>query len=167
MARQIHHIGYVVENLEAAIEKWEAVTGFTFTPICHFRSKNWVDNGVEGPQEHDARVAFTRQGPPFIELTAIHGSGSDSPHIHSIEQGEGYHHLAFMNEGTPEECLAELGRLGVESNGVALDENDRPLFFFTDKKDLGGARLEMCFPGEQLLVREDNGQILDFEVGFN
>lgn len=152
--RLIDHIGVLVENLEEAIVKWEAATGYTFSPIGRYRTDRYRDHSNMEPHEHDARIAFSHQGPPFIELMEFHGEGT-----HSATEGEGFHHFGFLDYPDAHEKMAEMEAIGFRRDGESLDENGRTILWFTDKRDLNGIRLEYVSTTPQPVVADDGGEL--------
>src|SRR5690606_516243 len=108
----IDHIGFLVENLEEAIERWSIATGYTFSPIARYRTQSWIDDSNPEPHWHDARISFSKEGSPAIELMEFHGEGT-----HSAKEGEGFHHIAFMNVTDIEERKEQMAQLGFSNNG--------------------------------------------------
>jgi catechol 2,3-dioxygenase-like lactoylglutathione lyase family enzyme len=147
----IHHIGILVENIEEAITRWESVTGYTFGPIERYRTNWWVDDTNDGePHFHDARISFSAEGPPYIELMEFHGEGT-----HSRREGEGFHHFGFLDYPDVEGRMKELAQIGVGHNGEARTEDGRVILWFTEKKDLDGIRLEYVSSDPQPIVADD------------
>jgi catechol 2,3-dioxygenase-like lactoylglutathione lyase family enzyme len=148
--RLIDHIGILVENLEEAIEKWQRATGYTFGPIGRYRTERYRDHSNPEPHWHDARIAFSQQGPPFIELMEFHGEGT-----HSAKEGEGFHHFGFLDYPDAHEKIAEMEAAGFRHDGESLDEQGRTILWFTDKRDLNGVRLEFVAAVPQPVVADD------------
>ena len=157
--RLIDHIGLIVPNLEAAIERWQTVTGYTFSPIARYRTSHYVDASNPEPHFHDARISFSLEGPPYIELMEATGSGT-----HSLQEA-GVHHFGFSRVAELVEERERLQELGIRSDGASLDCEGRPLLWFTDKRDLDGIRLEFVAPQEQPVVRDDGGELWRTEDG--
>ncbi|MBV7699423.1 VOC family protein [Streptomyces sp. TRM70350] len=149
----IHHVALLVPNLEAAISEWSAATGYTFSEIARYRTDRYCDKSNPEPHHHDARISFSKEGPPFIELMEFHGSGT-----HSIAQGEGFHHLGFLDHPDPEGRLADLAALGIEDDGMALAPDNSILLWFTSKKHLNGMRLEYVSTAPQPIVKDDGSE---------
>ncbi|HEY4224338.1 MAG TPA: VOC family protein [Pseudolysinimonas sp.] len=145
----IDHVGILVPDLEEAIERWSAATGYTFSPIARYRTPRYSDHSDATPHFHDARMSFSRQGPPQIELLEVTGSGTHGP------EQLGIHHLGFRGIDDPAQRLAELEVLGLRSDGLSLDEQGRLLLCFTDKRDLDGIRLELISPLRGPVVADD------------
>jgi catechol 2,3-dioxygenase-like lactoylglutathione lyase family enzyme len=139
----IDHVGVLVADLEAAIERWSKVLGYSFTEILHYRTDAYVDSGIPAPHHHDARIAFSLEGPPFIELMEFTGEGTHAP-----AQGEGFHHLGFMVDDAAAH-RDQLAALGVGSDGASLDPDGRPILWFTERRDLHHMRLEFVGQGQQ------------------
>lgn len=149
----IDHIGILVPNLEEAIQRWTAVTGYTFSPIARYRTSRYCDHTDREPHDHDARISFSLEGPPRIELMEVTGEGTHGP------AQVGVHHLGINGIADPEGRRDELAALGIEEDGVSLDAEGRILLFFTEKQSLDGVRLEFVstLPGP---VVADDGSAL-------
>jgi catechol 2,3-dioxygenase-like lactoylglutathione lyase family enzyme len=149
----IDHVGILVADLEDAIERWSAATGYTFSPIARYRTSRYSDLSDPTPHDHDARMSFSREGQPKIELLEVVGSGTHGP------DQLGMHHLGFRGIDDPALRLAELERLGIGSDGLSRDENGQLLLCFTDKRDLDGIRLELISPLRGPVVADDGRQL--------
>jgi catechol 2,3-dioxygenase-like lactoylglutathione lyase family enzyme len=145
----IDHIGILVPDMEEAIERWSAATGYTFSPITRYRTPRYVDHSDPEPHFHDARMSFSREGNPKIELLEVTGTGTHGP------AEVGIHHLAFRGFDDPTERLAELAEHGIRDDGRSLDEDGAVLLCFTDKRDLDGIRLELISPRRGPVVADD------------
>jgi hypothetical protein len=132
----IDHIGILVPDLEAAIVRWSQTTGYTFSPIARYRTHHYIDASQPDPHFHDARIAFSKEGSPRIELMEATGTGT-----HGSDQ-LGIHHFGFIGVQDAEGRATELKDLGVAVDGCALDDDGRILLFFTEKSALDGIRLE-------------------------
>lgn len=158
--RPIEHVGVLVTDLEAAIGRWEAVTGYTFGPIVRYRTQTYCDSSNEDPHFHDARIAFSHDGPPRIELMEVTGNGTHGP------AEVGVHHLAFRGV---EDAAAEIVRLadaGVGVDGRSLGADGEPILWFTDKTDLEGVRCEFITTVPGPLVADDGSALpIDPETG--
>jgi catechol 2,3-dioxygenase-like lactoylglutathione lyase family enzyme len=152
--RLIDHIGVLVENLEEAIDKWQRATGYTFGEIGRYRTERYRDHSNNEPHAHDARIAFSHEGPPFIELMEFHGEGT-----HSAKEGEGFHHFGFLDYPNAHERIAEMAAAGFRHDGESLDESGRTILWFTDKRDLNGVRLEFVDPAPQPVVADGGGEL--------
>ena len=149
----IEHVGILVPNLEEAIERWSSATGYTFSPIARYRTDRYVDHTSPEPHPHDARISFSKEGPPRIELMEFTGVGT-----HSAAQA-GVHHFGFQGIDDVAGRIAELAALGIAHDGESLTEDGRMHLCFTDKKDLDGVRLELIAPFAGPLVADDGSAL--------
>jgi catechol 2,3-dioxygenase-like lactoylglutathione lyase family enzyme len=148
----VEHIGILVDDLEAAIDRWSRATGYTFSPIVRYRTDRWVDSSDPAPHPHDARIAFSLEGPPRIELMEVTGFGA----LGSSERG--VHHFGFAGVDIAGRVDA-LEAQGVGHDGHALDAQDRMLVCFTDKHALDGVRLELVSPLPNPIVADDGSEL--------
>lgn len=157
----IEHIGILVPDLEEAIARWSAATGYTFSPIARYRTSNYTDH--TGPEHfHDARISFSKEGGPRIELMEVTGDGTHGP------AETGIHHLGFTGV---EDCagrMRELDERGIGHDGVAYDDEGRILLWFTEKSALDGIRLEFVSPLPGPTVADDGSALwIDPATGRN
>src|SRR5690625_1745386 len=148
-AQLIDHIGILVPDLEVAIKRWSAATGYHFSPIARYRTDRYLDHACEALRHHDVRLSFSLEGSPRIELMEATGEGTHGP------DELGVHHFGFNGVADPAKRRDELAALGVGSDGVSLDEDGRMLLFFTDKNALDGVRLEFVSPLRGPIVADD------------
>ena len=119
MLQKIHHLGYAVEDLEAASRLYRERFGARLE-----EPEMVADQGV--------RAAMFRVGESRIEL--LEPTGPDTPVGKFLaKRGEGLHHVAFQVEDI-EAALGELGRNGVE----LIDEEPRV--------GAGGTRMAFVHP---------------------
>ena len=119
MLQKIHHLGYAVEDLEAASRLYRERFGARLE-----EPEVVADQGV--------RTAMFRVGESRIEL--LEPTGPDTPVGKFLaKRGEGLHHVAFQVEDI-EATLGELGRDGVE----LIDEEPRV--------GAGGTRMAFVHP---------------------
>jgi catechol 2,3-dioxygenase-like lactoylglutathione lyase family enzyme len=149
----IDHIGILVPDLEEAIERWSAATGYTFSPIARYRTSRYRDRHCSALHDHDARISFSLEGPPRIELMEATGEGTHGP------AQLGVHHFGFNGVADPEGKMTELASLGIGDDGVSLDEDDRILLWFTDRAALDGVRLEFVSPLPGPVVADDGSAL--------
>ncbi len=133
----VHHIGILVDDLEAAIERWSAATGYRFSPIGRYRTDRWVDSSDPSPHPHDARFAISYEGLPRIELLETTGAGTHAP------SQVGPHHIAFLGIDDVAGERARIEALGFATDGSNTDEVGRPLLFFTTPVPAIGTRIEL------------------------
>lgn len=106
MLRRVHHLGYAVEDLEAAARFYQA----------HFGMKPTEPETVE---EQGVRTVAFGVGESAVEL--LEPTRSDSPVGKFLEKrGEGFHHTAFEVDDL-EAALARLKESGAE----LIDEEPR------------------------------------------
>lgn len=155
----IDHIAFLVPDLEAAIERWSAVTGYTFSPIGRYRTRDYRDHSDPEPHFHDSRISFSREGPPFIELMSISGTGTHGP------DELGPHHIAFRGIADVPGRIAECAALGIRQDGQAVMPDGRTHLWFTDKRDLDGIRLEFIAPFAGPTVADDGSPLWTDQSG--
>jgi len=151
----INHIGILVPDLEEAIERWSAATGYSFSPIARYRTDGYSDHSCEVPHHHDARMSFSLEGDPRIELMEATGEGTHGP------AEVGVHHFGFNGVADPASRMAELAGLGIGADGVSVDDEGRMLLFFTQKDALDGVRLEFVSPRRTPVVADDGSELPD------
>lgn len=148
--KTIHHIGFLVENLEAAVDRWQRVTGYTFQAAARYRTERWEDSSESGLHHSDVRLAFSLDGPPHIELMEFTGAGT-----HSRALGVGVHHFGFADIPDVDAQLAHLRDLGIGIDGRTLSEDERSILAFIDPADFLGVRLEYVGRDPQPIVSDD------------
>lgn len=149
----IHHIGILVPDIEAGIERWSKALGYTFSPIVRYRTDRYADHTDQTPHHHDARMSFSREGTPHIELLEVTGHGTHGP------DQLGIHHLGIRGVEDPEARLEKLAALGIGSDGKSFDEQGRLLLCFTDKSALDGIRIELVSPLPGPAVADDGRRL--------
>ena len=154
MLRQtIDHVGILVPNLEEAISRWSQVTGYTFSPIARYRTDNYSDYFDKTPHFHDARISFSLEGPPRIELMEVTGLGT-----HGVEQ-LGFHHLGFMGVEDCQGKMDQLAAMGISDDGVSRNDAGDILLWFTDKFAMDGIRLEYVSPLLAPVMADDGSEL--------
>lgn len=153
----IEHVGILVPDLEEGIRRWSHATGYTFSPIRRYRTERYVDHSDGTPHFHDARISFSLEGPPRIELMEVTGTGTHGP------AEVGIHHLGMRGIDDP---VGRASMLGLAHDGVSVDDEQRALLCFTDKRELDGIRLEFIAPLPGPLVSDSGAALpLDPESG--
>jgi len=148
MPGAIDHIGILVEDLDEAVARWSAATGYTFSPVGRYRTENYVDSSAAGPHTHDARFVISREGTPRIELLEATGEGTHSTaHL-------GVHHLALVGNDDLEAVREHVSGQGIGIEGENTDAAGNLLLFFTESRDLGAA-LEFVSSRPGPIVRDD------------
>jgi catechol 2,3-dioxygenase-like lactoylglutathione lyase family enzyme len=117
------HVGILVRDIESARADFTARLGMEFEEV---RSQ-LIATG------ETTRSCYSLQGPPYLELVEMTGTGSWSP-----EQPEGFHHIGLSDPDMPARCAA-FGH-GVELIAPAPDGS--PLVALTPPEALHGVRVE-------------------------
>ena len=118
MVNKIDHLGIAVENLNEAVEKWQAL-GFKL-------------EGTETVPEQRVRVAMFPTGEGRVEL--LESTDPEGPIGRFIEKrGPGIHHVAF-EVASIDEAISKL-----RSNGVRLIDD-------TPRIGAGGAKIAFVHP---------------------
>jgi catechol 2,3-dioxygenase-like lactoylglutathione lyase family enzyme len=107
------HVGILVRDVEAARADFTARLGVEFEPV----HDQQIATG------ETTRFCYSLQGPPYLELVEMTGTGSWSP-----EQPEGFHHLGVGDPSVPARCTAFADGL--------------PLVVLTPPEALHGVRVE-------------------------
>jgi catechol 2,3-dioxygenase-like lactoylglutathione lyase family enzyme len=117
------HVGILVRDVEAARADFTAKLGVDFEPV-HSQK---IATG------ETTRFCYSLQGPPYLELVEMTGTGSWSP-----EQPEGFHHIGVSAPGVPARCAAFGGRVEV----IAPGDDGSPRVALTAPEVLHGVRVE-------------------------
>lgn len=111
-ALAIHHVGYVVDNLAAGVERFASAFGAgPFLAIEHMRFDEVTFEGE--PASYDHSSAFGAWGPLLLEITAIHGAEPAGLRAALTPEGGGVGHLGFLVD-SPEATAAVLRGAGCE-----------------------------------------------------
>jgi catechol 2,3-dioxygenase-like lactoylglutathione lyase family enzyme len=101
-----HHIGYVVEDLPAAVERWTRELGAgPFRTLAHIEFDEVTFEGA--PAVYDHSSAFGAWGPVLVELTQVHEARPPG-----ISRPPGLGHVGFLAEDLERE-VARLQHLGL------------------------------------------------------
>jgi len=123
MDEPFFHVGILVRDVEAARADFAARLGMEFEPV-HSQK---IATG------ETTRFCYSLQGPPYIELVEMTGTGSWSP-----EQPEGFHHIGVSDPSVPARCAAFGNRVEV----IAPGDDDVPRVVLTHPQALHGIRVE-------------------------
>lgn len=133
----MYHVGILVEDLDAAIERFADVLGVSFRPprpartVCVDRT-----TGHEGPSP--VRYTYPIEGPPHYELIEPQPDG-----VWGCQHGEGIHHLGYWLP-TPEETGRHLEHDHGMSEEASLYAEGRVLIArYLSPEPLHGVRLEL------------------------
>jgi catechol 2,3-dioxygenase-like lactoylglutathione lyase family enzyme len=117
------HVGILVRDVDAARADFTAKLGVEFEPV----HSHPIATG------ETTRFCYSLQGPPYLELVEMTGTGSWSP-----DQPEGFHHIGVSDLSVPNRCTAFGGRVDV----IAPGENGSPRVALTPPEALHGIRVE-------------------------
>ena len=133
---ELYHVGYVVEDIHAAMGDYTAAAGLTWSEVALRSLRVRLDGG--DPVEVELLAAYSRQGPPYVEL------------IQELRGGvwTGGHHGARLDHiGYWEPDLAgttaRLHAAGCTASVAAVDADDRPTRFTYLRPPSGGPWLEL------------------------
>jgi catechol 2,3-dioxygenase-like lactoylglutathione lyase family enzyme len=117
------HIGILVRDVETARADFTARLGVEFEPV-HSQP---IATG------ETTRFCYSLQGPPYLELVEMTGTGSWSP-----DQPEGFHHLGLGDPDVPARCAA----FGGQADLIAPGPDGGPRVALTRPEALHGVRVE-------------------------
>jgi catechol 2,3-dioxygenase-like lactoylglutathione lyase family enzyme len=129
----IFHVGILVPNLEGAIEHYGRVLGIEFNHIVETPVSLLIDGEK---QTVDARLTFSRQGPPYVELIQMHDES-----FYSGRGVEGLHHIGVWSSdyaATKDRLLSE----GLKAEAEVLDGKGNSYVWFNTPESAGGTRFE-------------------------
>jgi catechol 2,3-dioxygenase-like lactoylglutathione lyase family enzyme len=122
------HVGILVRDIDQAAQDFSALLGVQFEPV---RAAPVVTGEVN-------RFRYSLQGPPYLELVQMTGSGIWGPAI-----GEGLHHIAFAEPDVPGRCAAFASPdLTSGADTVVQGEGGAARVIFTRPEMLHGIRAE-------------------------
>ena len=117
--RPFHHLGYVVDDLEAAAERFARDVGAgPFLAIDHVPLTSVTYRGEPGHYDHS--TAFGRWGPIIVELSVVHSA--DPPGLGTFLAGRGTPHIGHVG-WLVDDLEAESARL--EAAGLPLVHTGR------------------------------------------
>jgi catechol 2,3-dioxygenase-like lactoylglutathione lyase family enzyme len=123
MNEPFFHIGILVRDVEAARADFTARLGVEFEPV----HSQQIATG------ETTRFCYSLQGPPYLELCEMTGTGSWSP-----EQPEGFHHIGVADQDVAARCTL----FGNEVDLIAPGDNGVPRVVLTRPETLHGVRVE-------------------------
>jgi catechol 2,3-dioxygenase-like lactoylglutathione lyase family enzyme len=98
----LHHIGYVVEDLRAGVERFSAATGAgPFLAMEHIPFDAVTFAG--GPAVYDHSSAFGQWGPLLVELTQVHEAQPAGLAAALVAPGAGVGHVAWLADSLDDE----------------------------------------------------------------
>ena len=119
------HVGILVRDVEAARADFTARLGLDFEPV----HSQQIATG------ETTRFCYSLQGPPYLELVEMTGTGSWSP-----DQPEGFHHIGISDPDVPGRCAAFGGQVELIAPGA--DPAASPRVVLTAPEALHGVRVE-------------------------
>ena len=123
MNEPFFHVGILVRDIEAARADFTARLGVEFEPT----------HGQQIATGETTRFCYSLQGPPYLELVEMTGTGSWSP-----EQPEGFHHIGISDPSVPARCAA----FGDQVDLIASTGDGAPRVILTRPEALHGIRVE-------------------------
>ncbi|HTW98086.1 MAG TPA: VOC family protein [Acidimicrobiales bacterium] len=130
----ITHVGFLVEDLDSALLRAEKVLGVSFPEPTVAHAPYFRDGERVG--ELSLRLAWSREGPPHVEMIEAQGDG-----LYSLRNGEGFHHLGVWE--TDFDSLARrLERLAIAEQAVQHDDLGGVIANYTDPAGFHNIRLE-------------------------
>ncbi|MBV9367324.1 MAG: VOC family protein [Solirubrobacterales bacterium] len=112
MTSELHHIGYVVGDLRAGVERFAAATGAgPFYAMEHIEFDQVTYRGAEAVYDHSS--AFGRWGSIIVELTQVHEARPAGLAGALVRAGRGVGHAAWLAESLEDET-ARLQAAGLE-----------------------------------------------------
>jgi catechol 2,3-dioxygenase-like lactoylglutathione lyase family enzyme len=117
------HVGILVRDVEAARADFTARLGVQFEAV----HSQQIATG------ETTRFCYSLQGPPYLELVEMTGTGS-----WSAQQPEGFHHIGLSDPGVAGRCAA----FGDGVDLIAPGKDGSPLVVLTPPEALHGVRVE-------------------------
>lgn len=121
MSPELYHVGYVVDDIQAAMAHYGKALGLTWAVVTP-RSLRVVVDGSETPQEVELLATYSVQGPPYVELIQelsgeVWGGGARC-----------LDHLGFWVDDLAG-AFAELRSEGLDASVQAVDDHGCPIRF--------------------------------------
>ena len=130
------HVGIVVPNLDEAMERFSKVFKVTWTQRGTAHADFWEPDHGTNPLTLD--VAYTREGPPHIELLEATGDG-----LYGHAHEGGLHHIGGW-EPDPAGKTRELEAAGYPPVGTQFNPQREIIVSYFDPKRLYGIMFEIC-----------------------
>ena len=113
VASELHHIGYVVEDLRTGVERFAAATGAgPFYAMEHIEFDEVTYRGAAAVYDHSS--AFGRWGPIIVELTQVHDARPAGLADALVRPGQGVGHVAWLADSLEAET-ARLQAVGLQA----------------------------------------------------
>ena len=149
-----YHVGILVADFDAAVEKFSSIFGITFAPPM---DAPVTMQGVDGPFDVHVKATYSLEGPPFIEI--MEGTPGDG--IFGLDQGEGVHHLGVWTPSWDEYGNREPHRCLPVCQRVHMIPGADPTMWLTDPADLFGVRVEFVDQAMKPMLGEWIGRPVD------
>lgn len=129
------HVGFLVDDLDKAMESFGSAFGVTWT-VPDIGSVDAWDEEL-GDFRLTLKVAYSKQGPPYVELLQSQESG-----LYKASQGEGVHHIGLW-EPDCETRQAELIAEGITPIHTQYTEDRKIIVSYFDPDKMHGVMLEL------------------------
>ena len=128
-----YHFGILVEDLDAAIERYADLFGLTF-----IGPRTFLINRLADPDEHclEVQAAYSHQGPPHLELIEAVGDGLYSP------SRLGFHHVGLWDPAIDANRATFLDERALRSDARVIRPDDATLAWFSHPSSACGIRFE-------------------------
>jgi catechol 2,3-dioxygenase-like lactoylglutathione lyase family enzyme len=128
------HVGILVPDLKAAMERFSTVLGLDFADPAEVR----VDQLEQpwGSAPFDVLLSYSVQGPPHIELLEATGDG-----VYGLHSGVGLHHIGAWTADA-DASIESLVAKGMRAEAIFRGA-DETLGAFFDPGPLAGVRYEV------------------------
>lgn len=128
-----HHVGVLVENLEAAAQQFSELVGLTFPD-----RRSLTLQGSEG-EDFPISFVYSSQGPPYLELIQVQDEG---PWRRDL--GLGVHHIGF-DQVDGDSTLRRLSSL-TDNPGTILHRAGGSRAIYLDPGLAASVRVELLCP---------------------
>lgn len=138
------HVGFLVNDLDKAMETFGSVFGVTWTVPDIGTVAAWEKE--TGNFDLGLKVAYSKQGPPYVELLQSQDSG-----LYAASQGEGFHHVGLWEpdcEGRQDEFIAQ----GMDPIHTQFDQDGSIIVTYFDPDKLHGVMLELVDEGRKPIM---------------
>jgi hypothetical protein len=138
------HFGFLVNDLEPAMERFGDVMGLTWTEPTTAHADFWQAGKGTAPVALD--VVYSTEGPVHIELLRAHGDGLYRP-----ELAEGFHHIGVWEpdcEGRQEELKTK----GLDPIATQYTPQQEIIVSYFDPAALHGVILEIVDEGRRPMM---------------
>lgn len=121
MSPELYHVGYVVDDIEAAMAHYGAALGLSWAVVTP-RVLRVVVDGADTPKDVELLATYSVQGPPYVELIQELSGGVWGPGSRRLD------HLGYWVDDLPA-AFAELSAKGLDASVQAVDAHDCPIRF--------------------------------------